>query len=144
MLLTLLRLNLGASTGAGTLYAVVGPSVGWVDPTDAEIIAGTLSGGGTPTWLDNVPAPSITTDPFDWPTDTTGLTPGVFYRAAAVWTDGVTISNVEISDPWQATAAGDLAADAVAQASATAALTTGITLCPQVPTRQCGGQMVRA
>lgn len=87
---------------APRMYAVIGPSVGWTDPTHAEIIAGTLAGGGAAVWAGNTPAPSGTTV-FDWPVDSTGLTPGVFYRGALVWSDGLTVSNVEVTDPWQAT-----------------------------------------
>ncbi len=91
------------ASGAQILYAVIGPSIGWTDPTHAEIVAGTLAGGGAATWSGNVAAPPTTTT-FDWPTDATGLTPGVFYRGALVWSDGTTTSNVEVTDAWQATA----------------------------------------
>lgn len=88
--------------GDPTLYAVVGPSIGWVNPSSAEIIAGTLAGGGLAAWIDEKPASSLTSDPFTWPNDTTGLTAGTWYRAAVVWSDGSTTSQVVVSTPWQA------------------------------------------
>lgn len=87
---------------SGTLYAVVGPSIGWVNPSSAEIIAGTLAGGGLASWLDDKPTVSLTSDPFIWPNDTTGLTAGTWYRAAVVWNNGITTSVVVVSTPWQA------------------------------------------
>ena len=95
MLLTLLQQNLGASS-AGTLYAVIGPNAGWTDPTAAEIKAGQLSGGGAATWAGSTTAPTVTTAPFDWPSDATGLSASTSYRIAFIWSDGSSDSNIAV------------------------------------------------
>ncbi len=76
------------------LYAIVAPATGWADPTPAQILAG-LDGNGAPAvWYGNADAPNSTTVDFDWPVPADGLTPGVTYRVAIVWSDGVNLSNV--------------------------------------------------
>jgi len=78
-----------------TVYAVIGPDAGWSDPTAAEVIAGTLAGGGAATWAGNYPAPTVD-GTYDWPSAATGLTASTAYRIAIVWSDGNTPSNVAV------------------------------------------------
>lgn len=108
MLLTLYQLNLA---GGPRLYYVVGPTSGWTTPTAAEIVAGTLSGGGTATAAGSMAAPTSTST-VTFPT-TTGLTAGVGYTGAIVWWDGTNASNV-VTTAWTQTSAGSytLTADA--------------------------------
>jgi hypothetical protein len=94
VLLGVYQLNLGS----GALYAVIGPDSGWTDPSDLEIQAGTLAGGGTATWNGNTVAPTVD-GAFDWPAIASGLSGGPF-RVAFVWWDGATFSNVAVSAPW--------------------------------------------
>jgi len=82
MLLTLLS---GGSV-VPRLYYVVGLASGWSDPTDVEVVAGQLSGGGPATAAASEVAPTTTTT-FDFAA-VTGLTSGVSYRVAFVWYDG--------------------------------------------------------
>jgi hypothetical protein len=79
------------------LYYVIGPSSGWSDPTEAEIKAGQLSGGGAATASGNEAAPT-TSQTFDFTSDATGLTGGTSYKIAFVWSDGTNDSNVAVSD----------------------------------------------
>lgn len=76
-----------AAGGVGRLYYVIGPNSGWVTPTPAEIMAGQLSGGSPATASGSELSPTITTDPFTFAADATGLTAGEDYRVAYVWSD---------------------------------------------------------
>lgn len=100
MLLTLYQLNLA---GGPRLYYVVGPTSGWTTPTAAEIVAGTLSGGGTATAAGSMAAPTSTST-VTFPT-TSGLTAGAGYTGALVWWDGTNASNV-VTTAWTQTSAG--------------------------------------
>ena len=91
MLLPLL-LNLGVPR----LYYVVGPSIGWINPTREQIVTGLLGGGGAATAAASQTAPTATAT-VDL-TAVTGLTSGTGYRFAAVWYDGTAYSNVVVSD----------------------------------------------
>jgi hypothetical protein len=77
------------------VYAVIGLDAGWSDPSAAEVIAGTLAGGGTATWAGNYVAPTAD-GTYDWPSAATGLTASTAYRIAIVWSDGNTPSNVAV------------------------------------------------
>lgn len=84
------------------LYAVIAPDVGWADPTDLQVIQGKDGNGNTATWAGSTPAPTSTTT-FDWPSLATGLTSGVSYRVAVVWSDGTNTSNVAVSSAFTTT-----------------------------------------
>lgn len=89
----------------GILRYVIGPSSGWATPSVADIKAGKLASGADATASGWVSAPDQS-QTFDWPTLATGLTGGVAYRVAFVWTDGVQDSAVAVSDEFTTTAAG--------------------------------------
>jgi hypothetical protein len=94
--------------GAGaTLYYVIGPSAGWTNPTAANVIAGQLAGGGAATAKGYEPAPLVTTSPFTFANTATGLTAGTVYKVALVWSDGIGVSNVEVSADFTTTS-GDV------------------------------------
>lgn len=101
-------LSAGSASSSGTgeipgkIYYVIGPSSGWgIPPSPAEIKAGQISGGRASTASGYETSPTITTDPFDFTTSASGLTPGVVYRIAFVWSDGTNDSNVVVSFDWQ-------------------------------------------
>ena len=75
------------STGTGRIYYVIGPNAGWATPTDAEVRAGKLAGGATPTAAGSEVSPTVTTAPFTLSADATGLLAGTDYRVAYVWSD---------------------------------------------------------
>ena len=82
------------------LYVVVGPASGWVTPTAAEIVAGTLAGGAAAAWVGSVAPPAVS-GPFTVPEFASGLTPGAEYRAALVWASyGGLTSNVVETPAW--------------------------------------------
>ena len=95
MLLGVLQLNT-----APRLYWVIGLDTGWVTPTDAQIVAGT---GYTAAGSEN--APFVTTAPFTFAADATGLAAATDYRIAFVWFDGTTYSLVEQSAAFTTSAA---------------------------------------
>ena len=75
------------SGGSGRIYYVIGPNAGWSTPSAAEVMAGQLSGGSPATASGSELSPTITTDPFTFAADATGLTAGTDYRVAYVWSD---------------------------------------------------------
>jgi hypothetical protein len=83
--------------GAGTIYWAVYPSA-QANPTDDELITATVDNG----IHSNDPAP-FESGVFDGAT-ITGLTSAASYRLAAVWSDGVTTSNVVVTAPFVAEA----------------------------------------
>ena len=80
-------LRIPVSGGSGRIYYVIGPNSGWSTPTAAEVMAGQLSGGSPATASGSELSPTITTDPFTFAADATGLTAGEDYRVAYVWSD---------------------------------------------------------
>jgi hypothetical protein len=76
-----------ASAGVGTIYYVIGPDAGWVNPTAAEIMAGQLAGGAPATSSGSEVSPSVTAAPFTFSADATGLSASTAYRVAYVWSD---------------------------------------------------------
>lgn len=90
----------GASQMApsAALYAVIYASA-LAAPSAAQIKAGQNVNSAAAVWAGSVAAPTSSAT-FDWPSVATGLSPGTSYRVAFVWSDGVTDSNVAVSDPW--------------------------------------------
>jgi hypothetical protein len=97
-----LLLALTGGPAVPAIYYVIGPAAGWVDPTDDEVVAGQLSGGGTAT-AQGSQASATSTTTVDFALDAFGLTPGGSYKIAYVWWDGVApiappdSSNVQVS-----------------------------------------------
>ena len=91
-----------AGPGAFLVYSMVGPSVGWVDPTAAQIKAGALPGGGPAAWYGTADAP-VVSGPFDLDTAASGLQNGISYRAAFVCSNGIADSNVVVTAAWVST-----------------------------------------
>ena len=89
--------KLAPDARVGRLYYVVGPDAGWATPTAAQVVAGLLSGGGAAVAAGSQDSPTLTTAGFVFTPDAAGLTPGVSYRAAAVWWDGASASAVAVS-----------------------------------------------
>ena len=88
----------GEAAAATNLYWVIGEDGTWPGtPTPTEVKAGQLSGGGAAVDSGSETSPTITTDPFDFATDATGLTAATDYRIAYVWSDGVDNSTVVVS-----------------------------------------------
>lgn len=105
------------------LYYVIGPSSGWVDPTPAEVRAGTLAGGDAPTASGFEESPTTTAEQIF--AAATGLTEDTSYRVAFVWSDGSDSSEVVVSEPFTATDAEEAvlsAAQAVGAFSQAASL----------------------
>lgn len=75
-----------AAAVAGVYY-VIGLAAGWVDPTPAEIVAGTLSGGAGAAASGSQPTP-VSSGTLDYPA-ATGLAAGQAYKVAFVWWSGV-------------------------------------------------------
>jgi hypothetical protein len=105
-----------------SVYYVIGPSSGWTDPDATEIKAGQLDGGGAATASGNETAPTSTDEPFTFASAATGLTAGVSYKTATVWSDGTNNSNVSVSSAWSTTGGAD-GAITLTGASATSAAT---------------------
>jgi hypothetical protein len=80
------------------LHYVIGLSAGWAAPTAAEVIAGTLAGGGASAAHGSETAPTVTTAPFTFSATATGLDAGTAYFIAFAWTDGTLTSNVAVSN----------------------------------------------
>jgi len=98
-----------------TLYYVVYPSAGGT-PTAAQVKAawvGTAVASGSET------SPTVTTAPFTFAADATGLTPATSYKLAVVWSDGATDSNVAESAAF--VTSFDIAASAIAVSGAISA-----------------------
>jgi len=81
-----------------SIHYTIGPAAGWTAPTAAEVVAGTLAGGATPTAAGSETAPTVTTAAFNFTTPATGLQAGTAYRIAFAWTDGTDFSNVAVSN----------------------------------------------
>lgn len=108
-----LQLNLQAPR----LYAVIAPASGWTDPTDLQVLQGKDGNGNPATWYGSTPAPSSSTT-FDWPSVATGLTAGVSYRLAVVWSDGAQKSNVAVSASFTTTSGVTILPTGIASAEA--------------------------
>jgi len=72
------------------LYYVVYPSSAGT-PTAAQVKSGWV---GTAVTSATETSPTVTTTPFTFAADATGLTPATSYKLAVVWSDGATDSNV--------------------------------------------------
>ena len=90
---------------AGTIYYVVGPAIGWRDPSPAEVAAGQLYGGGAADFADSEVAPA---DLGAWGdrTPIAGLVVDTEYRVAVVYYTGAVYSNVAVSSVWTTGASG--------------------------------------
>ncbi len=115
-----------AYAGSARVYAVIGPHAGWMDPTAAEIIAGTLSGGATAIWAGNYASPSVS-GTYDWPSAASGLTAGTAYRVAVVWSDGHSTSNVGVGS-FTTTSGAGVTIDCVVGDAAATGITASIVL----------------
>ena len=92
------------------IYWVIGPSAGWTDPSGAEVVAGTLAGGAGPTDFGDEVSPTVTTSPFTFTSDATGLTASTAYKIAFVWFNGANYSNVAVGSFTTSASGGFLAA----------------------------------
>ena len=83
----------------GTIYYVVGPAIGWNDPSPSQVAAGLLWDGSAADFDASDTAPA---DAGAWTDSTaiTGLTTGVEYRVAFAYKVGSDYSNVAASDVW--------------------------------------------
>lgn len=89
--------------GSGTLYYVVGPAIGWRNPSPVEVVAGQLYGGIAADYSANA-TPPINSGVWSASTPITGLIEDGEYRVAFVYLVMGDYSNVAVSNVWSATA----------------------------------------
>jgi hypothetical protein len=94
-----------AATAWPKLFYIIGPSSGWTNPSASQVKSGLLGGGGPSTASGAQGAPT-TSQTVDFASTAQGLTSGVTYRVALVWSDGTNDSNVAVSGDFTTPAGG--------------------------------------
>ncbi len=81
--------------GQPRIYWVVQPAA-VADPTAAQIVGGLDGSGAAAVDAGDEESPTVTTAPFTFAADATGLSSATNYEIAFVWFDGTNYSNVVV------------------------------------------------
>ncbi len=89
-----LLLLLGASAPPKLYWIVQAAAV--ADPSAAQVVAGLDGSGAAAVDAGDEDSPTVTTAPFTFAVDASGLSAGTNYEIAFVWYDGTNYSNVAV------------------------------------------------